>query len=78
MVVEPPWANGAGKRTILKAIPSVLHPDEGSIFFEQNTGNRGPKELVCPAEPQKTLPNLGKSLKARPLHPYPENPPNPP
>jgi hypothetical protein len=37
-------------------------------------GNRGQKEPVCPDEPQKSLPNLGKSLKAPPLHLDPENP----
>ena len=35
MVVAHPWASGARKSTILKAISSVLHPDEGSIFFEE-------------------------------------------
>jgi branched-chain amino acid transport system ATP-binding protein len=34
LVVGHPWANGAGKSTILKAISSVLRLDEGSISFE--------------------------------------------
>ena len=34
-IVSIVGANGAGKSTILKAISSVLHPDEGSIFFEE-------------------------------------------
>jgi len=37
----------------------------------------GAEQLVCPDEPQKSLPYLGKSLKASPLHLYPENLPNP-
>ena len=41
-------------------------------------GNRGRKEPVCPDEPQKSLPDLGKSLKAPPPHLYPENPLIPP
>jgi len=39
--------------------------------------NTGREEPVCPDEPQKSLPDLGKSLKAPPLHLYPENPPKP-
>jgi hypothetical protein len=40
-------------------------------------GNRGQKEPVCLDEPQKSLPDLGKSLKSPPPHLYPENPLNP-
>ena len=32
---------------------------------------------VCPDEPQNRLTSLVRSLKAPPLHLYPENPPNP-
>jgi hypothetical protein len=37
----------------------------------------GKEEPVCPDEPEKSLPDLGKSLKAPPLQIYPENPPKP-
>ena len=39
--------------------------------------NTGREEPVCPDEPQKCLTVLAKSLKTRPPHLYPENPPNP-
>jgi len=39
-------ANGAGKSTILKAISSVLHPDEGSITFEDQRVDRTPPYKV--------------------------------
>jgi hypothetical protein len=45
-----------------------------SVIKIRNTGR---EELVCPDEPQKGLPDLGKSLKAPPLHLYPENSPKP-
>jgi len=41
-------------------------------------GNTGREEPVCPDEPKKSLPDLGKSLKAPPLHLYPEKPPETP
>ena len=39
-------ANGAGKSTILKAISSVLHPDEGSISFENQRVDQIPPHRV--------------------------------
>jgi branched-chain amino acid transport system ATP-binding protein len=39
-------ANGAGKSTILKAISSTLHPDEGSIFFEDRRIDQIPAHQV--------------------------------
>jgi branched-chain amino acid transport system ATP-binding protein len=41
-IVSIVGANGAGKSTILRAISSVLHPDEGSITFEDQRIDRIP------------------------------------
>ena len=56
----------SGPRLPLGCLPSVV-----------KIRNTGRKEPVCPDEPQRRLPDLGKSLKQPPLHLYPENPPNP-
>ena len=49
----------------------------GMLTFSRKDQEYGGKEPVWPDELQKCLPDLGKSLKAPPLHLYPENPPNP-
>jgi branched-chain amino acid transport system ATP-binding protein len=45
-IVSIVGANGAGKSTILKAISSVLRPDEGSIYFEDQRTDRIPPHQV--------------------------------
>jgi hypothetical protein len=44
---------------------------------DQEYGAEQREEPVCRDEPQKSLPNLGKSLKAPLLHLYPETLRNP-
>jgi branched-chain amino acid transport system ATP-binding protein len=45
-IVSIVGANGAGKSTILKAISSILRPDEGSIFFENQRLDHIPAHRV--------------------------------
>jgi len=45
-IVSIVGANGAGKSTILKAISSALHPDEGSILFEEQRIDQAPAHRV--------------------------------
>lgn len=45
-IVSIVGANGAGKSTILKSVSSVLHLDEGSIFFEDQRIDRMPAHRV--------------------------------
>jgi len=45
-IVSIVGANGAGKSTILKAISSALHPDEGSILFEEQRIDQTPAHRV--------------------------------
>ncbi|MBI5967670.1 MAG: ABC transporter ATP-binding protein [Deltaproteobacteria bacterium] len=45
-IVSIVGANGAGKSTILKAISSALHPDEGAIFFEDQRLDQIPAHRV--------------------------------
>jgi branched-chain amino acid transport system ATP-binding protein len=45
-IVSIVGANGAGKSTILKAISSALHPDEGSILFEEQRLDHVPAHRV--------------------------------
>ena len=45
-IVSIVGANGAGKSTILKAISSILRPDEGSIFFENKRLDHIPAHRV--------------------------------
>jgi branched-chain amino acid transport system ATP-binding protein len=45
-IVSIVGANGAGKSTILKAISSALHPDEGSILFEEQRIDQVPAHRV--------------------------------
>ena len=33
-------ANGAGKSTLLRSIIGFLHPETGSVFFEDDEGHR--------------------------------------
>jgi branched-chain amino acid transport system ATP-binding protein len=45
-IVSIVGANGAGKSTILKSVSSMLQPDEGSIYFENQRIDRMPAHRV--------------------------------
>src|SRR5512139_3680866 len=45
-IVSIVGANGAGKSTILKSVSSVMRPDEGAIYFENQRIDQTPPHKV--------------------------------
>jgi hypothetical protein len=81
-------SRGKRKETEDDGVPCILEADRRSLLSGLRLPlgclpsvvkirNAGRKEPVCPDEPQNRLTSLARSLKAPPLHLYPETPPNP-